>query len=305
MSNLYEDEFGFIPEPALISLPCGKIEPLPEYHQLKEDLERAAHRDGFLYPPTITVRRAILGSCALPVADLDKWELVPRSERPSPVQDIPASHKLSVRGDIGKDGRNGVGGFLVHLTGLVYGVRAQFHDWLIDGRVSIKNRNDFCVHGHAADRLFEAALNTWSAWPEQLQTRITNILFVVAKASCEEYEWLKFALDYMAFDACYRIAEHIHHIQAKTHKDRFAVMASYFEVHHDSRQFSCWTQMRNNLFHEALWNTEAPGHSTFSSDSENVMYLGAFTSRITVALLGFPCKYVGSDWKIVSPILLE
>ena len=305
MCTLYEDEFGFIPEPALISFPCGKIEPLPAYHQLREDLEQSANRDGFLYPPTITVRRAVCDLSALPHPEPAQWEVVPQTERPSPVQDIPASHKLSVRGAIAKSGRNGIGGFVVQLMGFMYGVRAQFHDWRLDGRISIRNRGDFHTYGYTANRFFEAALTTWSGWPPALQTRITNILYVLGKASCEEYEWLRFALGYMAFDACYTIARDVHHVSARNHRDRLAKMAGCFTIQQDSEQFSRWVHMRNNLFHEALWNTEVPGYSTFSPDSENVMYFGSFTHRIIVALLGFPGKYVESNWRIVSHILLE
>jgi len=294
---LYEDKFGFLPEPISLRFAHGRIVPVSDYASVKKDVEAAAHKNGYLFPPEISRQRAMPESYDPTTGGYAKWEAVPNTKRPSPVQFLPVSHELTVHGLNASEGREGIGSFIIHLVAFVYGVRLQFHDWRIDGRALTKGRSPFHASPHSAEQFIDSAINTRNGLPQELRVKMTNILYLYSMALSQEYEWLEFTLLYMVFDACYNIAEEHHSIRAQTHEERFEKVASFFNVVKEKQEFKEWVRLRNDLFHEALWDGRTPGTSTFSKAYSHILYFRGFECRVIAALLGHKSKFITDSWK--------
>ena len=295
----YEDRFGFLPEPISLRFADGEIVPVSDYASVKKSVDDAAHKNGYRFPPVISTQRAIPESYDTATGEYAQWEAVPNTERPSPVQFLPVSHRLTVNGPSASEGREGIGSFIVHLVGFIYGVRLQFHVWTINGRALTRGHSPFHASPHSAEQFIESAIKTRNILRQDLRDRMTNILYLYSMALSQEYEWLEFTLLYMVFDACYDMAKKLHRIGAHKHKHkkRFVEVASCFDIVQEHEQFNKWARLRKELFHEALWNGQTPGTSTFSKAYSGILYFRGFESRVIAALLGHKSKFVTDSWK--------
>ena len=294
--DVYEDSFGYIPKPIEINIPGVSIQPLENCSEVNEYVRKSSHKDGYLYPGTIaTYRRAN--------EEDDFSEEIPNTRRPCPILHVPASHELRVDKSLPRPSRQGIGGFLIQLVGFLYGVRVQFHDWRLDGRVTVKDRSGFVVHRGAAERFCNAAIEKWISLPKKEQDHLTAILAIHAKAKSEEYEWLAFTLYYFVFDACYRILRNEGQVQNCTHPERLDVVADYFGLMKDAECFCKWVKLRNDLFHESLWCGELPGSSVHHRESNlEIFYIHDFTSKVITGTLGYNNTYLSEIWKTIGEV---
>src|SRR5205823_188716 len=113
---------------------------------------------------------------------------------------------LNRGGSNGEALRNAGAGFLIHLFAFLYGFRAQFHDWWIDGRVKAKSDADY--HQPRAEyvaRCIDAGLRRFQSWPARQQTVAINCLFLHSRIWGYEMEWERFQGAYQVVDGVYAL----------------------------------------------------------------------------------------------------
>ena len=301
----YTDKFGIIPTPVILMFDQGRIEPVDDYEMVMSRVKEHSHHEGYLYPPTIYSERGKKEFYDISTGTYSEYEIVPNSERPSPVLHLPPTHTITLYKESIEGDRNGIGSFVIFLVGFLYGVRTQFLDWRIDGRGMIKGRNDFTPTATGAGKCISTAISVWSDWNEDERKRMTNILFLYTKAISEEYEWLEFTLLYLVFDACYRFAYTKYSVTAKYHEERLKNVAEHFGIKKEPDLFNQWATLRNNLFHEALWRGDHIGASTFSNNYHSILYFPSFISRVIVALLGYETEYITYSWRNLGKVAFD
>lgn len=293
----YLDSIGYLPWTGILQFKGGSISPLGEYQEVAEWVNTHKHRDGFLYPP-------LMHSVRIPVEYLGRegfneveLERIPNSERPAHLHKLPASHELSVQSPVHEHSpRWGDAAFLMHLAGYLFGVRLQFHDWWFDGRVPVQSTNNIHVSPSAASSFFSAAYATWRTLDTQNQKLATNILFMNSRTTVYEWDWEQFAVDYMVFDGCYRLASRVHSIPRTNHPGRLMAMCSSFGIPTDQTRFAEIARLRNTLFHETLWDDGQPGTSGSSGAWYEAANLRRLNQRVIAALLGYSGNYISSNW---------
>jgi hypothetical protein len=186
-----KDSFGFLPYPHVIEFDGGTISPLSNYEDVKALVEEDVHEDGFLYP-SLTWRVNESG------------KEIPHTKRPQHLYSVTASHELRLCfSGVTEDLRRGPGAFVIHLLAYVFGIRLQFHEWWLDGRVPVR-----CTHNiHFTDAVKEDFLShsyqTWRNWPEQKRKLMTNVLYMHSRAPSYEWDWERFLLEYRVFSGLY------------------------------------------------------------------------------------------------------
>jgi hypothetical protein len=202
--RIKRDYFGFLPWKWALEFEGGKILPHPEFEETAAWLDKYTHEDGFLYPP-IEHRRVV---DPITIKPLRK---IPKTKRPAHLYQIPPSHEISLSDlDILKDIRKGPGSFLINLLAYLFGVRLQFHDWWVDGRLPILEKartHKISFTKDTAEHFLSHCYKIWEAWHEKEQKLITNLLFMHSRAPSYEWDWERFFIEYMVSDGCYKLAK--------------------------------------------------------------------------------------------------
>jgi hypothetical protein len=300
MKNKFIDKFGYLPEPVEIVFSIGKITPLPELPEIYKNVSEHSYKNSYLFPPQIITKIPKKKDIENNIIENFEWVDEPGSQRPAPMMYLPPTHSIEIQGPYCSSGRMGIGTFLINLAAFLYGTRAQFYDWKVDGRAIIKRRNCFIASKKPRELFFEAALDIWKNKPDEYRIRIANILFLYLRALSEEYDWLEFTLLYMVFDSCYWLANKYYGVTAKTHKERFNKVSNCFNIYKSNINFNKWSKDRNNLFHEALWHGNTPGSSTISKNYVHLLYFQSFLCRVISALLGYDNSFISSKWDSVG-----
>lgn len=250
-SSLYLDRIGYLPLTEILEFKGGSISPLGGYQEVAEWIRAHTHNDGFLYPP-------LMHSVHLPVECLGvesfneaELERIPNSERPAHLHKIPASHELWIHSPVHElCPRLGDAAFLMHLAAYLFGVRLQFYDWWFDGRVPVQSTHSIHVSSTAANSFFSVAYATWRTLDAENQKLATNILFMHSRTTVYEWDWEQFAMDYMVFDGCYKLASRVYSIPRTNHAGRLVAMCNSFGIPRDRTHFAEIVRLRNALFHE-------------------------------------------------------
>ncbi|NPE30664.1 hypothetical protein HNV12_22450 [Methanococcoides sp. SA1] len=302
------DKFGYLPEPLEIDFSFGKIYPIANYDEIKQDVLSSAYNKKFIFPPNI-VKTKIPESLRLSKidknTDMSSWEEIPNTERPSLMMHLPATHIIELNLKDKYEMRDKYGSFFINLCGFIYGTRVQFYNWKIDNKARVSNRSGFHAPNNSIINLFENASKTIKTFDDEYLKRITNILFIYLRSLSEEYEWLEFSLLYMVFDSCYKLAYDYYDLEKKRipHANRLKVLAEKFKIIVDEDEFDTFVTYRNNLFHEALWRDESPGKTNISSFYIHILFFQSFVSKIIAALTGYDGPYISNVWKTTGRVI--
>src|SRR5262249_34951924 len=149
--------------------------------------------------------------------------------------------------------------FIIHLLGYLHETQLQFGDWWFDVRVRIsKDSLSSCTktNEHFVSHAYEA----WQKWPPRVRVRFANILFMFNRALSYEWDWEHFNIQYMVFDALYITAAELNLItKVKSHKARLSHTCKSLGLLEEPDRFKEFVRLRNDLFHEALWDNGQPG----------------------------------------------
>lgn len=121
-----------------------------------------------------------------------------------------------------------------------------------------------------------------------------HALFIAQNPLALEYE--RFAHLYMALDACFRLAQQLHPPGRKlNHEQRIEWMCGLFNmavptwaVGPASGGKAPVVDLRNNLFHEALYEAQPVGFAIHVLTDNLILEMQALVCRFLVALLGAP-----------------
>ena len=303
------DEVGFLPYALPIEFVGGSIRPLSNFRESEETVRKVQNRDGFVYPPTEVSHRGtpIPGKPYRTEDDLE-WRVIPNTRRPALLHKIlPPSHELIIyHPPLGADFRTSDGGFLMHLAGYVFGVRLQFSDWWLDGRIPVRSTHNVHASRSRLGEFFTHSYREWRRLDAQSRLLMINILYMNARSPSYEWEWERFTVNYMVFDALYKFAGTVQKVRDKLkgrhrpHKTRLSAMCKRFKIRQRKVHQDLIWSLRNDLFHEALWDK---GQPCSTSDAKAFMaadHLRRLNQRLVPAVLGFPTEYIRTAWWSLS-----
>lgn len=286
------DRFGFLPCDWTFKFDGGEISPIREITRVRKRVEKLTNTDGFLYPPhsyrvTLNPRTQ------------KRKRKVPGTDRPALLHPVPPSHQLDLSEPISQEElRRGAGGFLIHLLAYLFGIRLQFHDWWFDSRVPIKIFQTHNTHVRQAtvEDFLSHSYKTWRNWGPTEKMLITNVLFMHSRVPSYEWDWERFTFEYMVLDGCWKLAESIHGVKGKYHSDRIKNLCQKFAIAYDAKRVNRLVALRNELFHETLWDNSQPCTAVAADTFMKPHDLRQFNQRLIPALLGYDNRYLHTNW---------
>lgn len=295
--------FGFLRYEHTLEFERGTIPLLPSYKEGEAWIEKYLHEDGFLYPPLVSTYKC------KPIT-LEPYEKKPRTERPALLQEIPPSHDLLFPRIIeGEDIRNESGAFIIHLLSYLFGTRLQFYDWRFDRRVPIERTNNIYFTKETAEHFISKSYNKWLTWNNLTKTLFINLLYMHSRSPSYEWDWERFIIDYMVFDSCFKVASLLNILGTKKnvpHKDRIKNLCSEFEIPFNDDLANDIVELRNNLFHETIWDKTQPcGYRSGSEAHLKSYHLRRLNQRLIPALLDYKTKFINTGWWYLGQCLFE
>jgi hypothetical protein len=290
-----QDYFGFLPCAWTIDFGKGNVNPLDDFEEVENWVNKYKNQDGFLYPP-------LSRTMTVDPSTMEFKEEIPNTERPAFLYNMPPSHKIIFYNTSNETEyfRGGPGGFIMHILGYLFGTRLQFKDWWFDGRVPIESTHNVYISKDTASEFLLESYNNWKRWNNKLRTFFTNILYMHSRSPSYEWDWERFAIEYMTFDACYKFAMEVGIISKKnvTHKDRIKTICVKFSIPINIDIIAEIVELRNGLFHEALWDGSHPCFVTKTSKYNQLYdyHLRNLNQRIIPALLNFKTPYINTEW---------
>jgi hypothetical protein len=295
MVERHTDTFGYFNRRHTIKFDNCIVQPISDIEESSKWVKSIVHKDGYIYSPITKQYRAERDR---ETGELNPTEEIPQTERPALYYQVPVSHEISIKNPSTDQPRLGDAGLVIHLLAFMYGTRFQYHDWRIDGRVPIKPCGDIAhdVAGFesVSEKFLSHVYSEWLIWDEKCRFSFVNILCMHSRAISLENEWESFASGYMVFDALYRLHANLGRDAYCTHYKRLPGMLNYYHLAEDkSGLLDSIYRARNELFHEAIWAGESPGHSASQMIS---FQMHRFNARLIVAITGYDNNYVHFPW---------
>jgi hypothetical protein len=117
-----------------------------------------------------------------------------------------------------------------------------------------------------------------------------------SRSELYEWDWERFMIVYMVFDACYKHAKGMGEVPACAHSARLEAMCRRYGLHCDASLGREIVGLRNVLFHEALWDGGQPCNSGGQRSFDYTECLRGINHRLIPAMLGYSSDYIGSRW---------
>jgi hypothetical protein len=287
------DQFGFLPINRSIVFDDGAVEPLPSLDTEIVRVRQGTHRDGYLYPPRYHDH-------ALHVFE----PLGEETERPAHLHRMPPSHVLRLdcaSAESGSPFRRGDGAFLMHFVALMFGYRLQFHEWWFDTRLPMFPRRwRLPPPQHLEGRFLTDAYRTWRSWPSPERIRFVSLLYMHVRSTAYEWDWERFAVNYMIFDGCYKMAVTLKLMSAApSHAARFNTLFQWLHMPTNDPATKELVRFRNDLFHEALWDRRQPGAGSRAGYVQ-ADHLSRINDRLLFALAGYRGQYLSTPWWVIG-----
>ena len=280
---MLKDVFGFVRYVEPVEFSIGRIRPLADQPAAIQTVDNLAAGDGYVYSTYSWYTDDGPG---------------PVRNRPSYLFRLPPTHEIELQSDVSQAAaRSGLLGLMIHLFAFLFGSRAQFADWWIEGRYPVRPTNDFSLVVPAEVRTcLDAGVHIWSQLDSRYRTVLTNALFLYNRTPVYYWDWERFQAEYQVFDALFRLSEHVYGVRARTHNARLQAVADHFGIPVHVELFQRISSARNELIHEGLW---AKGVPTGAADREAFMLpyrLRRFTGRLTLAVLRVPTTFIQTSW---------
>lgn len=294
------DLVGFLPIGRAFRFAGGSFAPVEEFQESLAAVQDRTNVDNFLYPPTERRQTAEFidkeTGNFIP-EEKREWREVPGIERPALLHRLPPSHRISLDSPPA-DGalRESDGAFLMHLLGYLFGHRMQFYDWWFDGRVAMKSAHHLVIRLQNESPFLSTSYAAWRSWPVACRKRFTNALYMLSRAPTHEWDWERFVIYYMVFDALYRVAHETAKVKSTSHAGRLSAMCRAFGLYQNSAHFDAIVSLRNELFHETLWSGSQPCSAISEEHWRQIDNLRRLNERLVPALVGFQTDYIANPW---------
>ena len=148
----------------------------------------------------------------------------------------------------------------------------------------------------AANHFLDCAYYNWRMMPADERKGVTNALYMHCRVPLYEQPWERFTMEYIVFDSLYRIASVSRGFTASYHEQRIEATCQSLGLAFDQDCAARLVSLRNNLFHEAMWDGEHPGHGWSDQAYQNCQHLRRLNQKIIPALLGYSSPYVRGPW---------
>lgn len=291
----HREIIGFIPLKRNVVFSKGEIQKLDTFDEAKLYMHENSNADGYYYPPVVA--RYELKSPTYEKPDFAAGPL-PRSKRPAHLFKLPASHQIVLDFPYSVEPRNNECMFLVQFLAFIYGTRAHITEWWIDGRVPQKTSNDYILDEMELPYLTDMAFSTWSECktPEQ-QLHLTNLLYMHNRVFSYEWDWEQFTVAYMVFDGCYRYLQRYTDFKGvPEHASRLKLVLEEIRIPLEEDRIKKFVKLRNDLFHETLWESKQPGISASHDAFMASRQMKKICTRILLFILGYRGEYLAKPW---------
>ena len=135
-------------------------------------------------------------------------------------------------------------------------------------------------------------------WNEKLNDRqrmvASNALFLYSRAGSLDWDWDRFQMEYIVFDSACSLSGD--KSSTGPHGKRFLAMCDRYGLKYSRDLMKRFVGLRNDLFHEALWDLVQPTTARSSESLYASFNLRRFNHRLLTAILSGPSEYTSSAW---------
>lgn len=295
----YQDWFGFLPVKESFTIENVRVEVFPDYDRFSKFVDTHANKDGYVYPPmTYETRGSYKGKGKFSEVNSFQWNKVSKSDRPALLHKLPPSHRL-ILSESSKEPRQYEAAFIIYIISYLYGIKLQFYDWWFDQRIPIEQKHRIGFSHKKAEEFFSHAYNYWSSLDINKKKQLNNILYMNIRSLSYEWDWERFAVDYMVFDAIYYFCKRTYSLKGSTHKLQMIIICERFHIPYKSELIKEIINLRHNLFHNVLWDKEPPTGDTSRLGYECAIGLRQLNQRLIVALMNYKTTYLETPWPII------
>jgi len=306
VANIEENNiglFGFLEYPNNINFVGGFINVVKDYNEALAFINNIKHENGFIYPPEVH---------KVAYDNNQTAKKNPNTKRPALLYKLPPSHYLEFKSEHDNiNFREGAGSFIINLLSYLFGTRLQFYDWFFDSRIAIKRQHPIAFSNIVLEKFLSHSFNKWKGWNSDYQKLFTNILFMHSRSSSYQWDWERFTIEYMVFDGLFKCADSIYDFKNKlmkkkiTHKERFEVLCNFFGIPFLKNEVVLIYRLRNELFHETLYNGSTPCSSLTRESYYAPCYLRKLNQRLIPAILEYKNDYIATEWNTRFPYAFD
>jgi hypothetical protein len=285
------DYFGFLDKKESFSFEGGRIKVLDSFQESKEWVESFLNKDGFVYPPLAT-------SYSINPLTMERGERIPNSERPALFHTLPASHsiELDIKTSI-EEQRRGPLVFLINLLSVFFGTRLQFHELAMDGRIPIKENTGFSIRKEVVEDFLSHSFKIWKTWKEPNQNLIINLLFMFSRTPHYEWDWERFMMNYLVFDGLWKLYKNLNsNTENSYHSERIIKICNFYKIPVNPELIKEIVGLRNNLFHETVWDNGKPTSSGSQETTLKILFLKNLNTRLIPAIFEYHTPFIKTEW---------
>jgi hypothetical protein len=280
-----EKNFGWWPRSCVVDARVAFAEPLPTHAQSIAVIKNSPRSyGGWVYPPLKSVRRRTT-------------ETKPPPGVPTRSFTLPVTHRIIVA-DAWIDDE--YLDFVIVLIGMIAGMRLIPEGWVHFYKAPTaphKLSDLVCDAGEIAEILFRAT-TWWKNEPVERRRAMFAAVHWYCFSGLYEHEFEEFAAKYIVLDTLYWNHSRRTGEEWVPHAKRPSKLANAYGLQVPSwavmQKKSCrLAEIRNALIHEGRFG-EGPIGFAQLPETSLTLELGAFLTRLVVAMLGVKCAYVRS-----------
>jgi hypothetical protein len=281
--------FGFLSDATPISWDagCSTIQPLENHCELIAAMGlESGVINGWCYPPMRPVR-ADVATPSVPSAF-----------------SLPATHQIHLTAPSATDEE---ANFMIAFFGLLKGQRLQRTEWQHFYKAPVASKlNDFIATATEIAKTLDIAIAFWRQQTPEIQKLAFGALHWHLFAQLYEHEFERFNAQYMALDACAKLAKDMcfpgYPTKHPPHAQRASVLCECTGVPRPvwvdpgGGQSSCALALRRNaLAHEAMYGGQPVGFAHPVEHRNMELELTGLVARIFLRLLGVSNEYTRSE----------
>lgn len=294
-----EDWFGYVP--FAFSATCAQfvVRPVEDLQQHVSAINSKTNQDGFYYPLATRYREDPL---------TQELTRIPTSTRPALLYRMPHTHVIATRSGVAlpQNFRSGVGGLLIHILALLYETRCQFWNWWFESRIRTKADRiaSFRDDESTLSRVLSMAHATWESWPSERARKLyINALWLHSRLPVYRFDWERFLMAYVVSDALWALTNELDLLASRPrvpHAERLEHLIGALGLVPHPDVIQRFAALRNDLFHEGLWDEQTPGTAASPEAFLAEIRLRSLNARILLALGGVRCGFLRTNWMSMS-----
>jgi hypothetical protein len=284
---MIEKRFGWWPRNSTVDAHATRVDLLATFNaSIAAVMSDPRAYDGWYYPPLEPLRSSSGETKSTPLM-------------PAPIYELPPTHRvLGSEAWMDDDYLH----FVIALIGLVDGMRLVPEGWQHFYKTPIRSHklaDLVCDNCEIAEIVF-VATNWWQAHPIDERRAMFAAVHWFCFSGLYHHEFEEFSAKYTVLDTLYWIYKQ-HSPERVAHSERPCKLASAYSLQTPSwavvlknprGKDSCrLAEIRNELVHEAKFAGKPIGFAHLPELSLTLQ-LGAFLTRLIIAMLGVKCSYV-------------